>query len=39
MGRFTGKLDRLTLTIERPQLTPDDVKKLMEAQRNNKASE
>jgi arylsulfatase len=37
--RFTGKLNKLTLTIERPQLTPDDVKKLMEAQRNNKASE
>ena len=37
--RFTGKLDKLTLTIDRPQLTPDDVKKLMEAQRNNKASE
>src|SRR5262245_35506327 len=37
--RFTGKLDKLTLTIDRPQLTPDDVKKLTEAQRNNKASE
>ena len=37
--RFTGKLDKLTLTIDRPQLTPDDVKRLMEAQRNNKASE
>jgi arylsulfatase len=37
--RFTGKLDKLTLTIDRPQLTPEDVKKLMEAQRDNKASE
>jgi arylsulfatase len=37
--RFTGKLDRLTLTIDRPQLTPADEKKLMEAQRNNRASE
>jgi len=37
--RFTGKLDKLTLTINRPQLTPDDVRKLMEAQRNHKASE
>jgi arylsulfatase A-like enzyme len=36
---FTGTLDKLTLTIDRPKLTPDDVKKLMEAQRNNKASE
>jgi len=37
--RFTGKLDKLTLTIDRPQLTPEDVKKLMETQRENKASE
>jgi len=37
--RFTGKLDKLTLTIDRPQLSPEDVKKLMEAQRNNRASE
>jgi arylsulfatase A-like enzyme len=36
---FTGKLDRLTLTIDRPKLTPADEKKLMEAQRNNRASE
>jgi arylsulfatase len=37
--RFTGKLDKLTLTIDRPQLTPEDVKKLMDAQRNNHMSE
>jgi arylsulfatase A-like enzyme len=37
--RFTGKLDKLTLTIDRPTLTPEDEKRLMEAQRNNKASE
>jgi arylsulfatase len=36
---FTGKLDKLTLKIDRPQLTPADVKRLSEAQRNNKASE
>ena len=36
---FTGKLDKLTLTIDRPKLTPEDEKKLMEAQRNNRASE
>jgi arylsulfatase len=36
---FTGKLDRLTLKIDRPQLTPEDEKRLSEAQRNNKASE
>jgi arylsulfatase A-like enzyme len=38
--RFTGKLAKLTLAIERPQLTPADEKLLMEeGQRNNKASE
>jgi arylsulfatase len=37
--KFTGKLNKLTLTIDRPKLTPEDVKKLQQAQRNNKASE
>ena len=37
--KFTGKLDKLMLTIDRPKLTPEDEKKLMEAQRNNKTSE
>jgi len=37
--RFTGKLDKLTLTIERPKLSPADVQKLMSTQRNNRASE
>jgi arylsulfatase len=36
---FTGKLDRITLTIDRPQLSPEDIKKLEAAQRNNKTSE
>jgi arylsulfatase len=36
---FTGKLDKLTLTIERPQLTPEDIARLEAAQRNNKTSE
>ena len=36
---FTGKIDKITLTIDRPKLTPADEKRLMEAQRNNKASE
>ena len=36
---FNGKLVKLTLTINRPQLTPADVEKLKEAQRNNKVSE
>jgi hypothetical protein len=37
--KFTGKIDKITLTIDRPKLTPEDEKKLMEAQRNNRASE
>ncbi|MEO8034143.1 MAG: arylsulfatase [Acidobacteriota bacterium] len=36
---FTGTLDKLTLKVDRPQLSPEDVKKLEAAQRNNKASE
>ena len=36
---FTGKIDKITLTIDRPKLSPEDVKKLEQAQRNNKASE
>jgi len=36
---FTGKLDKLTLTIDRPQLTPADIEKLKMAERNNHASE
>jgi arylsulfatase len=36
---FTGKLNKLTLTINRPQLSPADIQKLEAAQRNNKASE
>ncbi len=37
--RFTGKLDKLMLAINRPKLTPEDVKKLMAMRRNNRASE
>jgi len=36
---FNGKLVKLTLTIDRPQLTPADIQKLQAAQRNNKTSE
>jgi arylsulfatase A-like enzyme len=36
---FTGKLNKLTLTIDRPQLSPADIEKLKEGQRNNRASE
>ena len=37
--RFTGKLNKLTLTIDWPKLSPEHEKRLMEAQRDNKASE
>jgi arylsulfatase len=36
---FTGKLNKITLTIDRPKLSPEDVKKLEAAKRNNKVSE
>ena len=36
---FTGKIGKITLTVDRPKLTPEDVKKLTAAGRNNKASE
>jgi arylsulfatase len=37
--RFTGKLNKLTLKIDRPQLTPADIDKLKQATRNNRAAE
>jgi arylsulfatase len=37
--RFTGKLSKLTLTINRPKLSPEDIKMLTQAGRNNRASE
>jgi len=37
--RFTGKLHKVTLTIDRPKLSPEDIKKLEAAQRNNRVSE
>ena len=37
--KFTGKINKITLTIDRPQLSPEDIKKLEMAQRNNKTSE
>jgi arylsulfatase len=36
---FTGKLHKLTLKVDRPQLSAADIQKLEAAQRNNKASE
>jgi arylsulfatase len=32
--RFTGKIDKLIVTVERPKLTPEDEKKLMSAERS-----
>ena len=37
--KLTAKLDQITLTIDRPKLSPEDIKKLEAAQRNNRASE
>jgi arylsulfatase len=37
--RFTGKLNKLTLKIDRPELTTADIEKLRQATRNNRASE
>jgi arylsulfatase len=36
---LTAKLNKLTIELDRPQLAPDDIKKLEAAQRNNKLSE
>ena len=36
---FTGTIEKITLSIDRPRLTPEDEKKLMEAERSNRASE
>ena len=36
---LTAKLNKLTIKVDRPQLSPEDIKKLEQAQRNNKASE
>ena len=31
--RFTGKLDKLTVALDRPQLTAEDIKQLEQAQK------
>ena len=36
---LTAKLDKLTIKVDCPQLSPGDIKKLEAAMRNNKASE
>jgi arylsulfatase len=37
--RFTGKRNKVTLKIDRPKLSPEDIKKLEQAQGNDKVSE
>ena len=37
--RFNGKLNRLTLTIDRPELSPEDINKLQMALHQNPASD
>ena len=34
--KFTGKLSKFTIKIDRPQLTPEDEKRLMQAERNKR---
>jgi len=36
---FTGKLDKLSVKVDRPKLTPEDIQKLEAAGRNNRSSE
>ncbi len=36
---LTAKLNKLTIKVDRPKLSPEDIKKLEAAQRNNKMSE
>jgi arylsulfatase len=36
---LTAKLNKLTIKVDRPQLSPEDIKKLEAATRNNKVSE
>lgn len=37
--KFNGTIDKLTLTIDRPKLSPADIEKLKTATRNNRAAE
>ena len=36
---FTGKLDKPTLTVGRPKLSPENIKKLQMTTRDNRAAE
>jgi len=37
--KFTGKLNKLTLKVERPELTPADIKRLEEMERAKSISD
>ena len=37
--KFNGTIDKLSLTIDRPKLSPADIEKLKAATRNNRAAE
>ncbi len=37
--KFTGKFSKITLKIDRPKLTPEDIKKLQEAAHNKASSD
>jgi arylsulfatase len=37
--KFTGALHRLTIKVDRPRLSPEDIKRLEDATRSIKASE
>jgi len=37
--KLTAKLNKLTVKVDRPQLSQEDIKKLQDAQRNNSSSE
>jgi arylsulfatase len=37
--KLTAKLNKLKIAVDRPQLSPEDIKKLEQAMRNNKSSE
>ncbi len=36
---LTAKLNKLTIKVDRPQLSPEDIKKLVAAMRNNRVSQ
>jgi hypothetical protein len=37
--KFTGKIKKITLTIDRPKLSPEDIKKLKAAERGKRISD